>query len=395
MALSETLNARIRVLRVITRLNVGGPAIHAALLTTRLDPTAFDTLLVTGREGPAEGRMADLGRLAPGLRPRVIGSLTRRIGPVDDARAFADLVRIARAYRPHIVHTHLSKAGFLGRIAGRLAGAPVIVHTFHGSVFRGHFSRPMAAVYLRLECALARSSTAIVAITEGQRRDLAELGVAPLNKIVVIPLGLDLEPFLNAPDREASRRTLGIPADATVVALVGRLVPVKDVPTFLGAVATLRARMPGTVALVVGDGELRPRLEALAAELGLGGSCRFVGWRGDVERFYAAADVVALSSRSEGSPVGLIEALASARPVVATAVGGVPDVVRDGEHGLLVPPGDAAALARAIEELLRDGARRAAYGAAGRAMARARFGADRLVADVERLYRKLLLESSR
>lgn len=384
----------VRVLRVITRLNVGGPAINASLLTTRLEALGFETLLVAGREGPAEGSILVLGRLAQDPRPRIIASLGRSVSPAHDLRALVEVARIARAFRPDIVHTHLSKAGFVGRLAGRLAGSRILVHTFHGSVFQGYFAPPVARAYLWVERALGRVTTAIVAVTERQRRELIALGIAPAHKVVEIPLGLDLDPFLRAPERHAARSVLGLPDEAPVVAFVGRLVPIKDVPTFLHAVAVLRRRLPDLIALVVGDGELRAQLRVLATELGLDTSCRFLGWRSDIEVVYAAADVVALSSRNEGSPVSLIEALASARPVVATAVGGVPDIVRDRENGLLVPPADPAALAAALEELLGEPARRERYGEVGREMARARFDASRLVADTERLYRTLLGQST-
>lgn len=382
--------SRVRVLRVITRLNVGGPAINASLLTTHLEAHGFQTLLVAGREDPAEGSMLALGRLSSDPRPKIVPSLGRSVSPAHDLRAFVDVARIARAFRPDIVHTHLSKAGFVGRLAGRLVGARVLVHTFHGSVFHGYFAAPVARAYLWVERALAQVTTAIVAVTERQRRELIALRIAPAHKVVEIPLGLDLDPFLHGPERRAARSVLGVPDAAPVVAFVGRLVPIKDVPTFLRAVALLRWRLPGLIALVVGDGKLRAQLRVLATELGLDDSCRFLGWRADIESVYAAADVVALPSRNEGSPVSLIEALASARPVVATAVGGVPDLVRDHENGLLVPPADSATLAAALEELLKEPARRERYGQAGREMVRARFHLSRLVTDTERLYRTLL-----
>lgn len=381
---------RARVLRVITRLNIGGPAIHAALLASRLDRERFETLLVAGREGPAEGSMWELGRLDPGLRITVVPALGRDLSPARDLRALASVIAIARAYRPHIVHTHLAKAGFVGRIAGRLAGARAVLHTYHGSVFRGYFGERESALYLAIERALGWLSSRVIAITPRQRQDLVALGVAPAEKIVTIPLGLDLEPFRRETGRGEARAALGLPPDGPLVGIVARLVPVKDVATFLRAFALARERVPGVRAFVVGDGEERAALERLSGELGLGASCRFVGWRADMPNVYAAADVVALSSLNEGSPVSLIEAMAAGRPVVATAVGGVPDVVRDGETGSLVPPRDPAALAAAMTELLLDGELARRYGEHGRAAAYPRFDASRLVSDIERLYDELL-----
>lgn len=380
---------RIRVLRIITRLNVGGPALHAGLLSARLDPSRFETLLVAGREGPGEASMLDLGRLERGYRLVRVPSLVREVSPANDLRALLRLARIARGYRPHVVHTHLAKAGALGRIAALLCGASVVVHTYHGSVFRGYFAARESSLYLAIERALARVSTRLVAITPRQREGLVALGF-PQGKIVMIPLGLDLSAFRSLPEREEARGRLGLLVDAPLVALVGRLVPIKDVGTFIRAVALAAREIPALRALIVGDGEERPRLEALAAELGVSERCEFLGWRADVETVYAAMDVLAVSSRNEGSPASVIEAMASGRVVVGTAVGGVPDLIRDGVDGVLVPPGDPRALAAALVRLVRDAGLRARLGAAARAAALERYHAARLVRDIERLYEELL-----
>ncbi|MGH2500339.1 MAG: glycosyltransferase [Candidatus Limnocylindria bacterium] len=375
---------------MITRLNVGGPAIHAALLTARLDLARFETLLVTGREGPAEGSMRDLGRLPDGLSPVVVGSLGRAVSPLDDLRALREVTSIARRFRPHVVHTHLAKAGFVGRIAAQMAGARAVVHTYHGTVFRGYFGRAESGLYLNVERLLGRLTTRIVAITPRQRRELLELGIAPERKIVEIPLGLDLEPFRSLPDPRQARASFGLDPALPCVALVARLVPIKDVGTFLRAFAALgEDGGPTAQALVVGDGEERASLEAMARDLGIAGRCRFTGWQSDMPRVYGAADVVALSSLSEGSPVSLIEAMAAGRPVVGTAVGGVPDIVSP-EAGILVAPADSEALRGAIAALLSDPERRQALGSAGSRVAHKRFGVARLVRDVEALYTELL-----
>lgn len=386
--------SRIRVLRIITRLNVGGPAIHASLLSTRLDPDRFETLLVAGREGPAEGSMLELGRLPRALRVRRVETLGREISPLDDLRALREVTAIVRAYRPHVVHTHLAKAGAVGRVAARLAGARVVLHTYHGTILRGYFGPGRSSLYALVERALARLSTRVVAITPLQRQELVAIRVAPASRIALVPLGLDLDPFAEPRDQLAARKALGVPTGVPVVGIVARLVPIKDIGTFLRSIVLLRDRVPAIRALIVGDGEERFALEALARELGLGDAVHFAGFRADMPEVFAACDAVALSSLNEGSPVVLIEALAAAKGVAATAVGGVPDVVRDGVTGLLVPPRDPPALACALARLLAGDGLAARLGSAGALEVRARFHAARLVGDIERLYLELLSEAS-
>lgn len=375
-----------RVLRVITRLNIGGPAINAALLSARLDPDRFTTLLVAGTESASEGSMLELGRLGDGLALRRVPALGREISPIDDLRALAAITKIAREFRPHIVHTHLAKAGTIGRIAARLAGVRAVVHTYHGTVFRGYFGGMKSRAVVGVEQTLSHITTRIVAITPSQRRELIELGIGDERKVVEIPLGFDLTPFLDPPDQNVARDRLGLPRDIPIVAIVARLVPVKDVSLFLRAMARVPAP---ALAIVVGDGELRASLEEESAALGLGGRCRFAGWQSDMSSVYAAADVVALTSRNEGSPVSIIEAMAAGRTVVCTAVGGVPDVVRPGT-GVLVPSGDDTAFAAAVAALLSDPSRRAALGAAARRAVHPAYDASRLVSDMTRLYEAVL-----
>jgi glycosyltransferase involved in cell wall biosynthesis len=376
------------VVRIITRLMVGGPAIHALQLTARLDHQRFAPLLVAGATTADEGDMLPLAAQL-GVRPLFVPELGRVVRPGQDLVALARLVRLLRRLRPAIVHTHLAKAGALGRLAARLAGVPIVIHTYHGHVFHGYFSPARTRAVLSAEQFLAGLSTRLVTVGEQQRREIAGYGFDPC-KLVAIPLGLDLAPFLAAAPRDTIRPALGLPPHAPLIGIVARLVPIKAHETFLAAAALLRARRPDARFLIVGDGERRAALEAHAAALGLADSASFLGWRRDLPAVYAALDVVCLTSLNEGSPVALIEAMAAARPVVATAVGGVPEVVADGASGLLVPPRDPAALADAVESLLADPARAAALGRAARAAVYPRYDAGRLVADIEGLYDGLL-----
>lgn len=380
---------RLRVLRVITRLNVGGPAIQAVLLSARLDPERFESLLVAGTESAVEGNMIDLGRLAAPPSLRRLPTLGREISPLDDLRALGSLVGLMREYKPDIVHTHLAKAGTLGRLAARIAGVPVVIHTYHGTVFSGYFGSFRSRLFLEIERLAARASTRLIAITAGQKREIVALGIGSEAQVVEIPLGLELGPFVDAPSRAAAREVLGLSSDDAVVAIVARLVPIKDVGLFLRALARLSPRVTG---IVVGDGEERASLEAEAAALGVATRCRFLGWRRDVRSVYAAADVVVLSSRNEGSPVSIIEAMAAGRAVVCTDVGGVPDVVTSGVTGILVPSGDAEALANAIDRLLADPAARERLGSEAQRAVYPRYDVGRLVTDITSLYSSLVRE---
>jgi glycosyltransferase involved in cell wall biosynthesis len=315
--------------------------------------------------------------------------LGREIAPLQDLRALAGLHRLMRAWRPAIVHTHTAKAGVLGRLAARSAGVPTVVHTYHGHVLRGYFSPAKTALFRWLEKRLASAADALVAVSESVKQDLVALGIAPSERIHVIPLGLDLAHLAAALPRGGLRREAGIPDEAPLVGMVGRLVAIKDVPTFLRAARIVREARPDTRFALVGDGEERPALESLCRELGLSGTATFFGWRSDLAAVYGDLDVVVNASRNEGTPVALIEALAAAKPVVATRVGGTSDLLGEGERGTLVPPGDPSSLARAVIETLEgsEAARRRAQ--AGREHVLARHSSDRLFRDVDALYRDL------
>jgi glycosyltransferase involved in cell wall biosynthesis len=391
---------RVVVVRVITRLNIGGPSIQATRLTTALEPHGFTTRLLHGRLGDGEGDMSYL--IAPGADAVFIPALRRPLSPFHDYRAFVRLYgEISRA-RPAIVHTHMAKAGLLGRLAAALynltrGSAPRarVVHTYHGHVLEGYFSAFMTKVFITLERRLAGASDAIVAISPAIRDELLDghhIGVAAQYRVV--PLGFDLAPLaaIDAPAREAARRELNLPAGAPVVATVGRLTAIKQHRLFLDVIQRVVAANPDAIALIAGDGELRSDLEAYAELLGIARHVRFLGWRRDLAAIYGATDVFLLTSRNEGTPVALIEAMASGVPGVSTDVGGVKDVIDSPEAGLLAPFDDANALAAHVNALIADPARRSAMGARARAGVITRYSIDRLVADVAALYRDLLRE---
>jgi glycosyltransferase involved in cell wall biosynthesis len=305
-----------------------------------------------------------------------------------------------RDLRPQIVHTHTAKAGTLGRLAAaiynRTAGRgdrARVVHTYHGHVLDGYFSPAKTRLFLGAERAVARLTDRIVAISPRIKIELLEqYRIGRPDQYRVIPLGFDLAGLAAIDDdaRARARAALQIPADAAVVTTVGRLTAIKQQRLFLEAAQEIARAHPAVVFLLAGDGDLRAELEALASTLGLAGRVRFLGWRRDLATLYGATDVFLLTSRNEGTPVALIESMAAGCAGVSTDVGGVSDVLTGDAVGLLAPDGDAPALARQVTALLADGDRRRTIGAAGRALVLARYGLDRLVTDVETLYRELL-----
>lgn len=381
---------------MIGRLNVGGPSIQALTLTQGLAQRGYATVLMRGREGPQEGTMDHLADDL-GVVPLRLDSLRRAFG-AHDLRALIQTARLLARVRPAILHTHAAKAGAIGRAAALLlgpAGPPIRIHTFHGHVLTGYFGRRRSAAFVGIERILARRTTRLVAVSDEVRDDLIALRVAPAERISVIALGFDLKPFhpseaVRAAQRSAVRAELGIGSEETVVCLVARLVAIKRVDRFLRIARLVHERAPDVRFMIVGDGELGDALRRSSDAIALGDHLLWTGMRTDMPSIYMASDVVVLTSDNEGTPVSLIEAQAAGKPTVATKVGGVPSVVGHGSTGLTVERDDDAGFAQAIESLVNDPARRLAMGRDGRAHVTRRFGLDRLLDDVDTLYRSLL-----
>lgn len=439
---------RVTVCRVIARLNIGGPAIHTILLSGRLPKDRYRSILIKGSESRSEGDMVALAE-SEGISWTYIPELKREIGFVSDLTALWRLIKIFWAERPAIVHTHTAKAGTLGRIAAiivnigraaqRLLGRTSLpsiklLHTYHGHVFHGYFSPLKSRVFLAIERLLARFTDAIIVISSLQMRDVVGMfRIAEPSKVHVIPLGLDLSYLKDCSSyRGKLRAELALSDSVRLIGVVGRLVPIKRHDVVFKALSVLRKSSEAAgdfCCVVVGDGELRDDLERQAQELGLSHCVRFLGWRRDLDVIYADLDCLVLTSDNEGTPVSVIEALAAEVPVMATAVGGVPDLLHppsgddvgrprgldfegklelwrggEGLHdvtgpqlaslGILLPPADPGALVRGLEllwsrqELLAECARR------GSDWVHKEFSIDRLVRDMDSLYQKLLGENT-
>ena len=406
----------MKVLRIIARLNVGGPARHVVWLTSGMKPGGYDTLLVAGVVPPGEDDMSYVAAQA-GVTPLIIPAMSREISP-RDAITVWKLFRLMLREKPDLVHTHTAKAGTVGRVAGlmyrwltpaTLVGKPRrcrLVHTYHGHVFHGYYGPAKTRLFLMIEKLLARLVTDRIIVITGQQRDEInqKFHVGRADQFAVIPLGIDLNIYSNWKERrERFRQELNAGADEILVGIVGRLTEIKNHQLFLQVAALLKKTNRRNVRFVIiGDGHLRRKIEKYVDELGLRGDVQFLGSRQDPENFYPALDVVALTSLNEGTPLSLIEGMANARPVIATAVGGVVDLLgakasaqtEQGftlhERGLAVASGDTDAFAKGLDYLIANEPLRRELAERGHDFVNQNYAKERLLADMTALYADLL-----
>ena len=391
----DAIRPMMRVARIVTRLNIGGPSVQAIDLSRELVSSGFETCLIHGRLAEGEGDMTKWLPISA-ARTVYVNELVRPISPFKDARALWTIYRALREWRPDVVHTHMAKAGTLGRLAGlaynwtsqRRRGRGWSTPTM-AMYSKATLRRAVARLFVFIERCLARRTDALIAISPQVKKDLLDTyGIARQDQLKLIPLGFNLDRLvaLSPADRARARETLQLPADATVVATVGRLTAIKHQSLFLEMAGRLAQRPERFLFLIAGDGELRVDLEAQAKQLGIGTQVHFLGWRGDLEAIYGATDIFVLTSRNEGTPVALIEAMAAGVAVVSTDVGGIGDVVTGPDLGLLVPSGDADALAAAVASLAASPERRRELGCRARASVRERFDGRRLAGEIKNLY---------
>lgn len=414
----------MKIVRIIARLNVGGPARHVAWLNEAFERAGHRSLLVAGTVPPGEDDMSYFAE-SLGVRTERIEEMSREISPKDAVTVWK-LYRLLLRERPDVVHTHTAKAGTVGRLAAfayrwltpaTFAGRPRrlrVVHTYHGHIFHSYYGPLKTRLFLSIEKFLARITDRIVVISPQQLEEIhSRFGVGRASQFAVVPLGLDLRAFDDwDARRHVMREELGARDEDVLVGIVGRLTEVKNHELFLEAVARYRASKASENAalgrrvrfLVIGDGSLRPLLEARACDPALSDSVEFLGTRNDPENFYPALDIVALTSRNEGTPLTLIEAMANSRAVIATGVGGVVDLVGgldEGalrrphawqicERGVMVRPDDAEAFAEGLSHLIENGALRESMGERGRAFVESFYSKERLVEDLTHLYEGLL-----
>ncbi len=412
-ALTTGNGRKIKILRMIARLNIGGPAIHVYLLTKGLDGDRFKSILVTGKISPQEG---DMSYLFDSLdnKPIIIPELQREISFKMDLSALLQILKILRREKPDIVHTHTAKAGTSARIVvilyNLLSGRNVkMAHTFHGHIFEGYFSRSKSFLFAFIERLLAKVTDVIIAISESQKRELAEkYYIAPPDKLKTIGLGFDLKPFLRGKVlRGQYRKSIGIDDDTFLIGIIGRLAPIKSHIMFLKSAKIFIKLNPEIKVkfLIVGDGELRNKLEMYCETHGMSAYVRFCGWIVDVPSVYADLDILALTSQNEGTPVSIIEAMASSVPVIATDAGGVLDLLgpkngipqSDGfavcERGILCQKNDALGFAKGLKFLVNAGNNeKKDLTENALRFVRDRFTEERLLNDMESLYIELMAD---
>lgn len=381
----------IKIIRIIDRLNIGGPAIHCILLTSRIHGEEFQAGLITGKVCDFEG---DMGYLAEkeGVSPYYIEDLGRKISFFSDIRAFWKIFKILYREKPDIVHTHKSKAGILGRLAAFILRVPVIFHTFHGHIFHGYFSKAKSLLFIQLERILAFFTTKIFVISQKQYEEICfTYRIAPSSKFVIVPLGFDFTCFENPScSKEIMRKEWGLSPEDRAIGIVARLTPIKNHTMFLKAAQQVLAQRERVKFFIIGDGEEKENLQEQAKALEISNSIIFTGWIEDRSRIYQALDIVALTSQNEGTPVTLIEALFCSKAVVATKVGGVADVVQDKRNGLLVEKEDIDSLARSFLYLLDNPEECRRMGENGREEMENRYSAKRLLGDIEKIYRNAM-----
>jgi len=363
----------MRVVHILGRMNVGGPAAIVTALQGSLDSEI--RILV----GDVDTDEEDYVKLrSPSLPVTHIRGLGRAVRPTDDLRALAGLVRQLSRLKPDIVHTHTAKAGILGRVAASVTGVPIRVHTFHGHLLRGYFSHAGTQGIIAVERALALVTDALIAVGDAVREDLLAAHIGKPDQYTVIPPGIDLA--TPPPEKQEARTILGLPQAGPVVAYVARLTAIKR-PDRMIEVAKM---LPAVTFLVAGDGPLRGDLQKKALP-----NVRFLGWRADVENVYSSADVILLTSDNEGMPVTLIEAALCGLPAVATNAGSTAEVVLDGKTGLIVSL-DPSALATALEHFLSNENERRQMGLAAQAWAQSKFSVPKMAAAHMSLYESLV-----
>jgi glycosyltransferase involved in cell wall biosynthesis len=393
-----------RVLQIINRLNLGGPTFIAGYLTAYLGE-GYDTMLLAGQKDDSEESSEFIVRNM-GITPRYINKMRREINWKDDRAAYQEIDAIIKEFKPDIVHTHAAKAGTLGRLAAINNNVPVILHTFHGHVFEGYFGKLKTAVFLNIERFLAKKSSGIIAISQIQKQELSlRFKIASENKSFVIPLGIELEKFqTNQQEKRNTFRKRYLLSDDTIaIGIIGRIVPIKNHQLFIDSWKEVLSQTTKKVhAFIIGDGEDRDEIFEYCKQLNLNynagsdynqlNTITFTSWIIDIDVAVAGLDIIALTSNNEGTPVSLIEAQAAGKAVVSTYVGGISDIVIEGETALLSPKENREEFSKNLLKLIENESLRTNMASISPAYAKESFGYMKMVENHRQLYMKLLSE---
>jgi len=392
-----------KVLRIINRLNLGGPTYNAAYLSKYLDPE-YETLLVAGMKDETEASSEFIVEKL-GLKPVYIKNMHRALNPLNDRKAYLEIVKIIREFKPDIVHTHAAKSGALGRLAAINEGVPVIVHTFHGHVFHSYFNPLKTKIFLFIERYLSKKSSKTIAISNKQLEELSnDFKINTRENFSVIPLGFDLARFSENKEEKRNffRLKYGLNEDEIAIGIIGRLVPVKNHSFFLQAIKLVKKQTSQKVkAVIIGDGELKEAIFAEAKALGLHISSKntentdiiFTSWIKDIDSALPGLDIVALTSLNEGTPVSLIEAQAAGVPIVSTRVGGIEDVVDENKTALLSDKTNVTKFSKNLITLIENQTLRKQFSEKGLKVVEEKFSYKRLVNDMKLLYNELIIKA--
>lgn len=378
---------KIKVIRIIDRLNIGGPAIHSILLTAGLNKKRFETILITGKICEFEG---DMGYLATenGVQPIFIPELSRDISIKSDLIALWKIMKIIKKEKPDIIHTHKSKAGAIGRLASIFLRVPVIIHTFHGHVFHSYFGKLKSKIFLQIERILAYFTTKIIVISENQFNEICNIyRLASPKKFKIIPLGFDFSPLMRINEfKGVLKKEFNINESTITVGIIGRLTYVKNHNMFLKVAQIVLNQRKNVKFLIIGDGELKEKLIEQAKSLGIDKDIIFTGWIKSLPKIYSDLDIVTLTSFNEGTPVTIIEAMFCKKPVVTTNVGGISDLVIDKKTGYLIKKNDVENFSKALIELIDDPIKRSTFGENSFEYIKEKYSKERLIKDIEELY---------
>ncbi len=390
---------KTRIIHIITRLDKGGSAENTLLTVSLMDLNKYEIFLIHGLS--LESNMSIMEREAvsldmsqiegKGVRLFALPSLVRRLSFTNDLLALISIYRLIRRIKPHIVHTHTSKAGFLGRLAAWLARVPIIIHTPHGHVFHSYYGPVLTKIFVIAEKVLSYTTDIITALTKRERDEHIEEGIASIKKYVIIHSGVPLVWLMNVYiDVEAGKKKLGIPLNSNIIGVVGRLVPIKGHEYLVAAAKEIINEFGNTIFVFVGDGYLESRLKRQAESIGIRDNFIFTGWRSDAVKIIALFDILVVPSLNEGMGKVLIEGMALGKPIVASSVGGITDLVNNGDNGLLVPPRDSDTLGEAVLKLLRDKNLAKELGENGKANVCPEYDLFVMVRQIEDLYESLL-----